>query len=81
MATISRRTDLDASAEDSAFDALAEQIRELGAQGAGLSACDSRVYLSVYLDRPSLGEALLYTLHYLHDKGVLIKGVSAPRIE
>jgi hypothetical protein len=72
--------DLDVPPPDlDAFAELAEDLGVLGEEGGELIGDGDRVYLSAYIDRPTLMEALLYALHYLQDKHIQIKSVAAPK--
>ncbi len=82
MTTIEFQVNIDVPALDlDAFADLAEHLGEIGEEGLELCSDGELVYLAGSLDRPTLSEALLYTLHYLHDKNVPVKGVTAPRAD
>ncbi len=64
---------------DDGYDVIVEKIWEFGEEGATLFSSNYRTFLSVCLDRSTLSEALLYSLHYLNDKSIPVKAVTAPK--
>lgn len=72
-------SDLTDEAFDACLEALTENVWELGEEGALVGSSDGQISITVHIDRPTLSDALLYTLSYLKDKKVPVKAVTAPK--